>query len=216
MRMLRNHCLIVFLFLFLSHLVFIEAQSTSGSVNGTVTDPSGALIAGASVQISNPVSGYTRTAVTDTKGQFQFFNIPFNPYRLTVTVNGLFAAFSQTLDVSSVVPVSATVKMSLEGASTSVTVETGGDLAETDSNFHTDVDRMMIDKMPLESASSSLSSIVTLSSPGVSADSNRAISRVGRSCGELLFGGRTADYRSAKQGFFKPAAGGCGAVADGD
>ena len=88
-----------------------------------------------------------------------------------MTVNG-FAPATQTVDVSSVVPVSAAVTMNLEGASTSVTVETGGDLAETDSNFHTDVDRMMIDKMPLESASSSLSSIVTLSSPGVSADSN--------------------------------------------
>ena len=134
MRMLRNHCLIVFLFLFLSHIVFMEAQSTSGSVNGTVTDPSGALIAGATVQIANPVTGYSRTAVTDAKGQFQFFNIPFNPYRLTVTVNG-FAPSSQTVDVSSVVPVTAAVTMSLEGAATSVTVETGGDLAETTRTF---------------------------------------------------------------------------------
>ncbi len=51
-------------------------------------------------------------------------------------------------------------------------MEATSDLVETDSNFHTDVDRMMIDKMPLESASSSLSAIVTQSSPGVSADSN--------------------------------------------
>ena len=43
---------------------------------------------------------------------------------------------------------------------------------ENDSTFHTDVDRAMIDKLPLESASSQLSSLVTLSSPGVAADSN--------------------------------------------
>ena len=46
------------------------------------------------------------------------------------------------------------------------------DLLETDSTAHTDVDRDLFDKLPLESASSSLSSLVTLASPGVSADSN--------------------------------------------
>src|SRR5205085_3087039 len=38
--------------------------------------------------------------------------------------------------------------------------------------FHTDLDRNLFDKLPLESASSSLSSLVTLASPGVAADSN--------------------------------------------
>ena len=50
--------------------------------------------------------------------------------------------------------------------------ETGGDLVETDPSTHTDVDRALFDKLPLESQSSSLSSLVTLASPGVSADSN--------------------------------------------
>jgi len=54
-----------------------------------------------------------------------------------------------------------------------VTVEAnGGDLIETTSTFHTDVDRGLFDKLPLESQSSSLSSLVTLSSPGIAADSN--------------------------------------------
>ena len=47
-----------------------------------------------------------------------------------------------------------------------------GDLVETDPTTHTDVDRNLFDKLPLESQSSSLSSLVTLASPGVSADSN--------------------------------------------
>jgi hypothetical protein len=51
-------------------------------------------------------------------------------------------------------------------------VEAGGDLIETDSTAHTDVDRQLFDKLPLESASSSVSSLVTLASPGVAADSN--------------------------------------------
>ena len=48
----------------------------------------------------------------------------------------------------------------------------GGDLIETDPTTHTDVDRGLFDKLPLESQSSSLSSLVTLASPGIAADSN--------------------------------------------
>ena len=48
----------------------------------------------------------------------------------------------------------------------------GADLVETESTPHTDVDRELFDKLPLESPSSSLSSLVTLASPGVVADSN--------------------------------------------
>ena len=47
-----------------------------------------------------------------------------------------------------------------------------GDLIENDPTFHTDVDRDLFTKVPLESQSSSLSSLVTLTTPGVAADSN--------------------------------------------
>jgi hypothetical protein len=147
------------------------AQGTSGVVGGTVVDPSGAVVPGATVVLASPVSGYTRTSTSAANGQFKFYNVPFNTYRVTVTQAG-FQTSSLSVEVNSVVPSALLVKLGVAGASSSVTVETGSDLVETDSTFHTDVDRTMIDKMPLESASSSLSSIVTLSSPGVSADSN--------------------------------------------
>ena len=75
-----------FLLVFLSAVVFSDlfAQSNSGSVGGTVTDPSGAVVPGATVSIQNPVSKYSRTATTDRAGHFQFPNVPLNPYHLTV------------------------------------------------------------------------------------------------------------------------------------
>ncbi len=51
-------------------------------------------------------------------------------------------------------------------------MQASGDLVEDDPTFHTDVDRDLFIKVPLESQSSSLSSLVTLSTPGVAADSN--------------------------------------------
>ena len=53
-----------------------------------------------------------------------------------------------------------------------MTVEAGADLVENDPIGHTDVDRGLFDKIPLESQSSSMSSLVTQASPGVAADSN--------------------------------------------
>jgi hypothetical protein len=135
-----------------------------------VSDPTGAVIRGATVSIQNPVSQYERTTRTDGAGHFQFSNVPFNPYHMSVEMTG-FNAFAQDVDVRSTVPITLTVKLAVGAAAETVQV-TGEDLIENDPTFHTDVDRDLFIKMPLESQSSSLSSLVTLSSPGVAADSN--------------------------------------------
>src|SRR6202043_1545439 len=83
-----------------------------------------------------------------------------------------FGAYAQDVDVRSSVPVPVNIALTVAGSSSTVTVEGGGDLLENDSTFHTDVDRALFDKLPLESQSSSLSSLVTLTTPGIAADSN--------------------------------------------
>ncbi|HEY1401690.1 MAG TPA: carboxypeptidase regulatory-like domain-containing protein, partial [Terriglobales bacterium] len=150
-----------------------NAQSTGNSmVSGTVVDPSGAVVVGATVEMHNPVSGFSRSATTDTGGRFSISNVPFNPYHLTVTAKG-FGSYTQDVDVRSIVPVSLNIGLTVTGSSESVTVEAAGeDLLENTSTFHTDVDRELFNKLPLESASSSVSSLVTLASPGIAADSN--------------------------------------------
>ena len=148
-----------------------RAQSAT-SVNGTIVDPSGAVVANALVEIHNPVSGFGRSATTNALGQFNFPNVPFNPYHLTVTAAG-FSAYAQDVEPRSSVPVSITItlRVATEGAVVDVHEE-AGDLTENDPSFHTDVDKSLFDKVPLESQSSSLSSLVTLTTPGVVADSN--------------------------------------------
>jgi hypothetical protein len=171
MRMPSRTILFCLLVLFFSPLLTLRAQSNSGSIAGVVTDPSGAVIPGASVIIQNPVSGYSRTTTTDNTGHFRFANVPFNPYHLTVTREG-FGAFAEDVNVDSILPVTSNVQLKVGGTVNTVTVEGGEDLIESDPTDHTDVDRGLFDKLPLESASSSLSSLVTLASPGVAADSN--------------------------------------------
>ena len=167
----RRSFMILIVFLGVLTLSAVVRAQGGASIVGTVTDPSGGVVVNAIVGIHNPVSGYERSTATDSSGNFNFPNVPFNPYHLSVTAKG-FAPYAQDVDVRSFVPVEVKVGMQIAGTATSVTVEGGGDLLENDSTAHTDVDRSLFDKLPLESASSSLSSLVTLASPGVAADSN--------------------------------------------
>jgi len=161
----------VLIVLALSSLSARAQAGNAGPVRGTVTDPAGAVIPGATVHLSNAVSGLDRTATTDASGQFSFPNIPFNPYQIRINADG-FAPLTRNVEIRSSVGTSLTLSLPILGASSTVTVEASGDLIENDPTFHTDVDRDAFIKVPLESQSSSLSSLVTLSTPGVSADSN--------------------------------------------
>jgi hypothetical protein len=149
-----------------------SAQSgNAGSIHGTVADPTGAVIPNAAVHLTNPESGLDRSTTTDALGQFTFSNIPFNPYQIAVSANG-FGSLTRNVEIRSAVGTSLKLALPIAGASSTVTVEAQGDLVEDDPTFHTDVDRDAFIKVPLESQSSTLSSLITLTSPGVSADSN--------------------------------------------
>jgi hypothetical protein len=151
----------------------VKAQlGNAGSIEGVVRDSSGGVVVGAKVEISYPVTGYQRETNTGSDGAFHFTNVPFNGYHLVVTAPG-FGPYTQDVDVRSSVPVAVQIGLKVGTAATSITVEAnGGDLLENDPSFHTDVDTSLTDRMPLESQSSSVSSLVTLATPGVVADSN--------------------------------------------
>lgn len=173
----RYGCVLLAVLAVLAVLALLAQQASaqaggSAMVTGTVLDPSGAVVPNATVEMHNPVSGFARSTTSDGSGRFSIPNVPFNPYHLTVTGAG-FAAYSQDIDVRSSVPVNVSVSLTVKASATTVTVEASGqDLLENDPTFHTDVDRGLFDKVPLESASSSLSSLVTLVTPGIAADSN--------------------------------------------
>ncbi|HKP11759.1 MAG TPA: TonB-dependent receptor, partial [Blastocatellia bacterium] len=99
-------------------------QSTVGTVQGQVTDASGAVLTGASVTLLNPITNYKVTAKTDDAGNFKFFNVPFNTYKLTVDA-AEFQASEQTVDVHSAVPAQLSVQLAPKGVSEQVNVSAG-------------------------------------------------------------------------------------------
>jgi hypothetical protein len=164
-------CILLTLILTMAALSASAQSGNAGAIRGTVTDPTGAVIPNAAVHLTNPRSGLDRTATSDALGQFEFSNITFDNYQIAVKANG-FASLRKAVDIHSVVGATLNLVMQIASADSTVTVEAQGDLVETDPTFHTDVDREDFIKVPMESESSSLSSLVTATTPGVSADSN--------------------------------------------
>lgn len=158
-------------------------SGASGTVRGSVLDPSHAAITGAIVAITNPVANFRQEVQTDTQGKFAFTNVPPHRYHLTASAPA-FQASEMDIDVRSAVPVELTVTLEIGGSKTALTISADAqDLIERDSTTHTDIDRGMLDKLPLESQSSSLSSLLTLASPGIAADSNGLMHGLGDHAG---------------------------------
>jgi hypothetical protein len=149
-----------------------QTLGTSGTIRGTVLDPSGAAVKGAKVEIQNPVSGYVRSTVTDDSGNFEFTNVPFNPYHLSVEHSG-FQLLQQDVTVRSGIPVELKIPLKIATVSTTVTVEgEAADLLERTPAAHTDVDQGLIARLPIQNPSIGMSEVITNATPGVVADAN--------------------------------------------
>src|SRR5262249_42027882 len=148
------------------------------TVQGTVKDPTGGVMQAVQVRISNPVSGFSRTATTDATGKYVFGNLPPNAYHITVEAQG-FQTLEHVLDVRTDGPIPLDLTLAV-GATTAVeVVGHTEDLLERDPTAHTDIDQALIARLPLETSSSGLNQIVTMASPGVVSDSNGFFHPVG-------------------------------------
>src|ERR1051325_3101025 len=156
----------------ITNSLLAQSLGSSGSIVGTVTDPSGGAVPKAAVSIENPVSHYRNQSETDATGSFKFANVPFAHYHISVSFKGFLPA-SRDVDVRSSVPITANIPHQLGASESSVTVSAdAGDLVESVPTAHTDVDEKQFSRLPLTNAAAGLSDVITLSAPGVVADSN--------------------------------------------
>ena len=66
----------------------LTAQQITGSIRGTVTDPMGAMVQGATVTAEEAETGLSRTTITDRSGNYVVLELPVGHYRLQVTAKG--------------------------------------------------------------------------------------------------------------------------------
>jgi len=150
---------------------FGQSLGNAGTIEGTVTDPTGGVINGANVDIQNSITGFKRETTTDDSGNFRFTNIPPNPYHLHVSATG-FNGAHQDVAVRSSVPVNVRISLEIKAVNIEINVEATEVAVENIPMAHTDVDQSLISKLLVSSPGSALSDVVALSAPGVAADSN--------------------------------------------
>ena len=145
---------------------------SAGTVTGNVIDPNNAVIANATVTISNAITGYKRITTTQTDGTFRFNDVPPNNYQVAVSATG-FAPATENITVRTSVPITMKISLTVGAATETVTVTSNAsDVIENVPTSHTDVDQSLITRLPIRSPGSGLSDVVTLAAPGVVADSN--------------------------------------------
>jgi len=127
------------------------AQTSTTSLQGTVTDPSGGAIANATVTLVNPESKSERSTSTGTQGEYRFQFLPPGTYTLTVSATG-FARQEQTgLQLLVNTPATANVQLKVGSATESVTVssETPA-LNLVDASIGTPFNETQVKQIPLE------------------------------------------------------------------
>src|ERR1700728_2946813 len=96
------------------------AQTFRGAINGTVTDASGAVVAGASVKATNVATAVGITASTTSGGEFAFQDLPLGTYKVEVTATGFRAAAFDNISVTAGGVYTLPVKLSAGSAGTTV------------------------------------------------------------------------------------------------
>jgi hypothetical protein len=100
----------------------VSGQATSGNLVGSVTDPSGALVPGATVEATNTATNVKVSTVTGPEGQFQINNLPAGSYNLKVSHAGFNAATLRNVAVSLNVTATQNVRLNVGEVATVVEV----------------------------------------------------------------------------------------------
>jgi outer membrane receptor protein involved in Fe transport len=108
------------------------AQIQIGTVKGAITDPAGAVVAGAEVWLTNSISGEKVAGVTDSAGGFTFNNVPFNRYTLRVEATG-FITSSRQVTVNSNLPLELSINLRVASASEQIDIAASANLVDPDS-----------------------------------------------------------------------------------
>ena len=118
MRLLWSGLFLLAFLLFPSRAVF--AQFTS-NIQGSVEDPSGAEVAGATVTLTNNATGVASTTVSDSSGNYRFISLAPGAYKMSVEAKG-FKKWSQEVTLLTEQNVSLPVKLAVGTATEAVTV----------------------------------------------------------------------------------------------
>lgn len=157
------------------------AQTTFGSITGVVTDPSGAVVPGAKVSVTNEEQGIVRRVDTGKAGTFNVPNLNVGAYRLRVSESG-FATYERPgliLSANQVLNVNVRLSLAQAGATVIVTSRPAISTATTNiSNIKTARDLAQLPSITRQQGDQGITPFV-LMNPGASSTNGNALPKVG-------------------------------------
>jgi hypothetical protein len=123
--------LVLLVLLCFSTLIWAQVAG-SGSIEGTVVDPSGAAVAGATVTATNVATGVQTVRQTTNAGFFAISPLPPGQYRITVSASGFKTLTQESVTLEALATVGLNLKLELGMASQSITVESAPSMLKTD------------------------------------------------------------------------------------
>ena len=127
-----------------------QSLSSTGSLSGTISDPTGAVIPRATVTVSSTASGISRQFTTDSGGHFTFAFLPAGTYTLTVEAQGFNTAKQSEISLRVGDSVTDNLTLKVANASEQVTVTSVAPLLQTESaNVSTEVTQRQVQDLPL-------------------------------------------------------------------
>ena len=129
--------------------VLAQSQASTGQIVGTVKNPNGELVPGATITVSNPATGLSRTLTTNDQGGFSAVSLPSGEYTIDVEAQG-FGKFTQTgykVEVGSAV--TADITLSVQGVTGTVLVSAGSNVETTQVQTTTTMNDTSISQLPI-------------------------------------------------------------------
>src|SRR5262245_45361630 len=124
------------------------AQTIDGTLRGEVTDPSGAVVAGAKVTATNTATNVSVETTTSTAGTFNFPNLLPGTYTVTVEASGFEKYTRGQVQVRTNQLTEVNSKLAVQGAVAEISVVTGADLIRTDSQLVNTFDANQVVNLP--------------------------------------------------------------------
>ena len=210
--LIRGCGLFLLVMLAITFSVRAQTQITTGTIQGTVTDPKGAVVPGANVEVKNLETNLVRTFTTDEDGRFVALQLPPGHYTVTVSKSGGFASLKQEnfpLTVGETVPLKLT--LSVTGLTETVTINSIPTVDTIKTESSTTLNEKAVSNLPV--LGRKFEDLLTLT-PGVSITQGPDGDEINFAGQRGIFNNVSLDGGDYNNGFFGEQAGGQRAAID--
>ena len=192
-----KHGIGAFALLLFSGLMF--AQTQRGTIAGTITDPTGAVIPNAAVQVLNAETGAKFDGISNGTGFYSIPFLPYGSYTLTANVQGFKSYTAQAIEVAAATTTTLNISLQVGNASDEVSVTASTVLLESNTSaISAGIEQKLKDDLPIANRRDPTSFIMTV--PGYSALGQPSLAGGRRGTDNVLLDGQAPDINISSQG----------------